>query len=61
MRVVDESGNPLPDGEAGEMQVRGPYTICGYYLAPEENARSFTPDGFFRTGDLVRRRPDGKS
>ncbi|MGW3989867.1 (2,3-dihydroxybenzoyl)adenylate synthase [Streptomyces sp. NPDC004830] len=59
VRVVDETGNPLPDGEAGEMQVRGPYTIRGYYRAPEENARSFTPDGFFRTGDLVRRRPDG--
>ncbi|MFC7840844.1 (2,3-dihydroxybenzoyl)adenylate synthase [Streptomyces sp. NPDC057382] len=59
VRIVDESGNPVPDGEAGEMQVRGPYTIRGYYRAPEENARSFTPDGFFRTGDLVRRGPDG--
>jgi 2,3-dihydroxybenzoate-AMP ligase len=59
VRIVDESGNPVPDGEAGEMQARGPYTIRGYYQAPEENARSFTPDGFFRTGDLVRRRPDG--
>ncbi|GAA3125383.1 hypothetical protein GCM10017687_44720 [Streptomyces echinatus] len=49
----------MPEGEAGEMQARGPYTIRGYYRAPEENARSFTPDGFFRTGDLVRRRPDG--
>ncbi|MEV0962751.1 AMP-binding protein [Streptomyces sp. NPDC049910] len=59
IRIVDESGNPVPDGEAGEMQVRGPYTIRGYYRAPEENARSFTRDGFFRTGDLVRRSPDG--
>ncbi|MDT0611479.1 (2,3-dihydroxybenzoyl)adenylate synthase [Streptomyces lancefieldiae] len=59
VRIVDESGNPVPEGEAGEMQVRGPYTIRGYYRAPEENARSFTPDGFFRTGDLVRRDPDG--
>ncbi|MBB5932073.1 (2,3-dihydroxybenzoyl)adenylate synthase [Streptomyces echinatus] len=59
VRIVDESGNPVPEGEAGEMQARGPYTIRGYYRAPEENARSFTPDGFFRTGDLVRRRPDG--
>ncbi|MFH8990241.1 (2,3-dihydroxybenzoyl)adenylate synthase [Streptomyces sp. NPDC017940] len=59
VRVVDESGDPVPAGEAGEMQVRGPYTIRGYYRAPEENARSFTPDGFFRTGDLVRRGPDG--
>lgn len=59
VRVVDESGEPVPEGETGEMLVRGPYTIRGYYRAPEENARSFTPDGFFRTGDLVRRRPDG--
>ncbi|MFI1166616.1 (2,3-dihydroxybenzoyl)adenylate synthase [Streptomyces sp. NPDC020801] len=59
VRIVDESGKTVPDGEAGEMEVRGPYTIRGYYRAPEENARAFTPDGFFRTGDLVRRRPDG--
>ncbi|MEU7073252.1 hypothetical protein AB0B30_16115 [Streptomyces narbonensis] len=39
------------------MQARGPYTIRGYYQP--ENARSFTLDGFFRTGDLVRRRPAG--
>ncbi|MEX2971729.1 (2,3-dihydroxybenzoyl)adenylate synthase [Streptomyces sp. C184] len=59
VRIVDESGKPVPEGEAGEMLVRGPYTIRGYYRAPEEDARAFTPDGFFRTGDLVRRRPDG--
>lgn len=59
VRIVDRSGEPVPAGEDGEMQVRGPYTIRGYYQAPEENARSFTPDGFFRTGDLVRRTPDG--
>ncbi|MCP3820195.1 (2,3-dihydroxybenzoyl)adenylate synthase [Streptomyces sp. A3M-1-3] len=57
--VVDESGNPVPEGEPGEMLARGPYTIRGYYRAPEENDRAFTPDGFFRTGDLVRRGPDG--
>ncbi|MEU8501925.1 AMP-binding protein [Streptomyces lavendulae] len=59
VRIVDPTGNHVPDGEAGEMQVRGPYTIRGYYLAPEENTRSFTQEGFFRTGDIVRRRPDG--
>lgn len=59
VRIVDKSGAPVPDGEAGEMQVRGPYTIRGYFRAPEENARSFTPDGFFRTGDLVQRTADG--
>lgn len=43
----------VPDGEAGELACRGPYTIRGYFDAPEINARSFTSDGFFRTGDLV--------
>ena len=59
VRVVDRAGIPVPDGEAGEMEARGPYTIRGYYRAPEENARAFTADGFFRTGDLVRRSADG--
>lgn len=59
VRIVGESGAPVPDGQVGEMQARGPYTIRGYFRAPEENVRSFTPDGFFRTGDLVRRTADG--
>nr|BAI63284.1 putative peptide arylation enzyme [Streptomyces sp. SNA15896] len=59
VRVVDTSGAVVPDGETGELLTRGPYTIRGYFRAPEENARSFTPDGFFRTGDLVRRSADG--
>ncbi|WP_439672403.1 AMP-binding protein [Cupriavidus necator] len=41
-------------GEAGELCFRGPSTLRGYYAAPEINAVSFTPDGFFRTGDLMR-------
>ncbi|MGW5266179.1 (2,3-dihydroxybenzoyl)adenylate synthase [Microbispora sp. NPDC004025] len=57
--VADESGAPVPDGQEGELLVRGPYTVRGYYRAPEMNARAFTPDGFFRTGDVARRRPDG--
>jgi 2,3-dihydroxybenzoate-AMP ligase len=59
VRIVDDSGAPVPDGQAGEMQARGPYTIRGYFRAAEENARSFTSDGFFRTGDLVQRTADG--
>ena len=43
------------DGEVGELCVRGPYTIRGYYRAEAHNAQSFTPDGFYRTGDLARR------
>lgn len=57
--VVDEDGEPVPDGAEGELLARGPYTIRGYYRAEEQNRRSFTGDGYFRTGDLVRRGPDG--
>jgi 2,3-dihydroxybenzoate-AMP ligase len=60
IRVVDpDTGEPVPEGETGELLTRGPYTLRGYYRAPEHNARSFTPDGFYRTGDLVRRLPSG--
>jgi 2,3-dihydroxybenzoate-AMP ligase len=54
VRVVDENDKDLPYGEAGELLVRGPYTIRGYYHAPEYNNRAFTHDGFYRTGDVVR-------
>ncbi|WP_161358524.1 (2,3-dihydroxybenzoyl)adenylate synthase [Streptomyces sp. SID3343] len=59
IRVVDESGAPVPDGQPGELLTRGPYTLRGYYRAPEHNAVAFTADGFYRTGDLVRRLPSG--
>lgn len=59
LRVVDAEGQPVPDGAPGELLVRGPYTIRAYYRASADSARAFTPDGFFRTGDLVRRRADG--
>ncbi len=56
LRVIDEEGHELPDGKAGELITRGPYTICGYYNAPEKNNEAFTPDGFYRMGDIVRKR-----
>ncbi|WP_229397570.1 (2,3-dihydroxybenzoyl)adenylate synthase [Micromonospora okii] len=59
VRVVDEAGRDVPPGEPGELLVRGPYTFRGYYRADEHNARVFTPDGFFRTGDVVRLLPSG--
>jgi len=55
IRVIDEAGNELPDGAQGELATRGPYTICGYYGAPDKNAEAFTPDGFYRMGDIVRK------
>lgn len=59
VRLTDEDGREVPDGEVGELTVRGPYTLRGYYRAPEYNARQFTPDGFYRSGDLMRRHPSG--
>jgi 2,3-dihydroxybenzoate-AMP ligase len=53
-RVLDpETGAEVAAGQAGELCVRGPYTLRGYFNAAEHNARAFTPDGFLRTGDLV--------
>ncbi|NRQ35171.1 AMP-binding protein [Nonomuraea sp. NN258] len=59
VRILDDLGHPVPPGEPGHLLVRGPYTIRGYFRAPEHNATAFTPDGFYRTGDIVRRTPDG--
>ena len=59
VRIVDADGNDLPDGQPGALLTRGPYTPRGYYRAPEQNARAFTPDGWYASGDVVRRRPDG--
>ena len=59
VRIVDSDGNDLPDGEPGALLTRGPYTPRGYYRAPEQNARAFTPDGWYASGDVVRSRPDG--
>ncbi|GAY17444.1 (2,3-dihydroxybenzoyl)adenylate synthase [Mycobacterium sp. shizuoka-1] len=59
LRIVDDAGVAVADGEPGELLVRGPYTINGYFRADAENRRSFTPDGFYRSGDKVRRRADG--
>jgi len=59
IRIVDEDRNPVADGEVGELLVRGPYTLRGYYGVPDYNARTFTADGFYCSGDLMRRHPSG--
>jgi 2,3-dihydroxybenzoate-AMP ligase len=59
VRIVDEAGRDLPDGIPGSILTRGPYTPRGYYRAAEHNARAFTPDGWYSSGDIVERRPDG--
>jgi 2,3-dihydroxybenzoate-AMP ligase len=54
IRVADENEKEVPYGERGELLVRGPITIRGYYNSPEYNRKAFTADGFYRTGDIVR-------
>jgi acyl-CoA synthetase (AMP-forming)/AMP-acid ligase II len=50
--IKDDEGNSLPQGASGEICIRGPNVMRGYYNQPEENAKAFTPDGFMRTGDV---------
>jgi mycobactin salicyl-AMP ligase len=59
LRIVDDAGRPVPAGTEGELLVRGPYTFNGYFRAEEANMRSFDPEGYYRSGDLVRQHPDG--
>jgi mycobactin salicyl-AMP ligase len=59
VRIVDDEGEPVSPGEEGELLVRGPYTFNGYFRAERDNERCFDPDGFYRSGDLVRLRDDG--
>ncbi|WP_067715985.1 (2,3-dihydroxybenzoyl)adenylate synthase [Nocardia yamanashiensis] len=59
IRVIDDAGNDVEPGAIGNLITHGPYTIRGYYDNPEADARSFTADGWYRTGDMVSVRPDG--
>ncbi|MER7665836.1 (2,3-dihydroxybenzoyl)adenylate synthase [Streptomyces sp. NPDC096193] len=59
VRIVDDEDRDVPPGRTGHLLTRGPYTIRGYWRAPEHNARSFTADGFYRTGDIARVTPSG--
>jgi 2,3-dihydroxybenzoate-AMP ligase len=59
VRLVDDDDNEVAPGEVGEFLARGPYTLRGYFGVPEYNARAFTTDGFYRSGDLMRLHPSG--
>jgi long-chain acyl-CoA synthetase len=50
--ILDNAGRELPPGEVGEIAVRGPQVMKGYWQRPDETAKVFTPDGWFRTGDM---------
>ena len=53
IRIVDEAGNDVADGTVGELICRGPYTVRGYYDAPDKDRAAFTGDGYYRMGDMV--------
>ena len=59
LMFVDGDAVPVAEGEPGVLLTRGPYTPRGYYRAPELNRAAFTAEGWYRTGDVVRRRADG--
>jgi acyl-CoA synthetase (AMP-forming)/AMP-acid ligase II len=50
--IKDDEGRDLPLGDAGEICIRGPNVMAGYYNQPTENSKAFTADGFMRTGDI---------
>ena len=59
VRVVGENGEPLETGSVGELQIKGPQVMKGYYNRPEETAKSITEDGWFNTGDIAKMDEDG--
>ncbi|MCS4511286.1 long-chain-fatty-acid--CoA ligase [Xylophilus ampelinus] len=52
MKLVDDDGHEVPLGERGEIAIRGPQVMAGYWQHPDETARSMTADGFFKSGDI---------
>jgi acyl-CoA synthetase (AMP-forming)/AMP-acid ligase II len=59
VRLVDKEGEPVADGEAGEIRSRSIYNMLGYWRRPDATAETLTTDGWLATGDLGRRNPDG--
>jgi long-chain acyl-CoA synthetase len=58
MRIVDDAGNPLPQGETGEIQIKGPQVMKGYYNRPDATAQTIK-GGWLSTGDIGLMHPDG--
>jgi long-chain acyl-CoA synthetase len=50
--ILDDAGTPVPLGQPGEIAIRGPQVMAGYWNRPDETAQAMTPDGFFKTGDI---------
>jgi long-chain acyl-CoA synthetase len=58
-KIVDDDGNPVASGQSGEIWLKGPMVMKGYYNLPNETAAALTGDGFFKSGDLGYVDPDG--
>jgi len=59
VKITDDDGRALPTGQTGEIWLRGPMIMKGYYNLPSETHQALTPDGFFKTGDLGMTDADG--
>ena len=59
LKICDPDGNPVKQGETGELMIKGPNVTPGYWNRPEANRTSFTADGWFHTGDAARQDEDG--
>jgi malonyl-CoA/methylmalonyl-CoA synthetase len=59
LRIVSEEGHEVSPGDAGGVEIRGPNVFAGYFRMPERAASDFTPDGYFKTGDVATRSADG--
>jgi acyl-CoA synthetase (AMP-forming)/AMP-acid ligase II len=60
IRLVDMNDEEVADGESGEVTFKSRYAFLGYWRRPEATAEAFTADGYFKSGDLAIRRPDGR-
>ncbi|HEY8880965.1 MAG TPA: AMP-binding protein, partial [Roseateles sp.] len=52
LKLLDDDGNEVPMGQPGEIAIKGPQVMAGYWQRPDETAKVMTADGFFRTGDI---------
>jgi long-chain acyl-CoA synthetase len=54
IKILDDNGNEVPLGESGEIAIKGPQVMSGYWQRPDETAKVMTPDGYFKSGDIGR-------
>ena len=52
LKLLDDDGNEVATGQSGEIAIKGPQVMAGYWQRPDETAKVMTPDGFFKTGDI---------